>query len=1078
MTGRWCSAGRAPRAEDLFHGGLRVGVGGLRLFLQTRSQRPATEAGGRVTERKFVTSSRLRRRLYAGLALPCLIIALGGAPALAGPNPAPVSFNIEAGSLESALLAYAHQSGLQLLYSAELVAGRTAPALRGALAPDQALDRLLAGTGLVAQSTRPGVVVLKPARLAGLPGGSGEDLIAIAQAGSPAAITTGNPQPVRAAVEVAAAPSLLDEVVVTGSNIRGSASPTSPIIVFDREALDRAGHATVADMLTVLPQNFGASASADTGLVGSDPRNTNDTMATGVNLRGLGAPATLVLVNGRRMAGAGLRGDFADVSAIPTAAVARVDVLLDGASAIYGADAVGGVVNILLRRDFEGWETRARVGLATQGGGEEAQVAQTFGAGWSSGSLLASYEYHRREAVEGWRRAYTRSTDLRRLGGSDRRLIFAHPGNILNFDAATGSYSVGWGIPAGQSGVGLRAQDFLPGQANLVNQREDADIQPMTERHSLYLSMSQDLGERIRLFADARFSRREIELARPASLTVFNVTAANPYFVSPNGSTSHTIGYSFVDETGPAVTTGSSESFGVSGGLDLNLGHGWKAEVYGAHASETGRRIAKGLVNTRFLNEALGAIPDDPATAFVAARDGYFNPFGDTGANSPTVIAFVGSGYNRTVSASMSDSLNLKADGPVWSLPGGQIKAAAGAELRRETFEPRGVSLLSRAAPVSTGERDFKRQVAAGFLEVQVPLIGPDNATPWAERLELTLAGRIEDYDDVGRTTNPKLGLLWAPHGDLRLRASYGTSFRAPNLTEVYDTEGISPTFLANGAGQTLTLVLSGGNTELKPEEARTWTVGFDYAPEAVPGLSVSLSAFDIRFSGQIGQPVIRDTGNALTNPAYGPFVRRLQAGNPADLAAVQALIARSTSSQVGLFPPESYGAIVDARYVNAAEVRARGVDLQTAYGFTLGQDRFDLTANLSYLAEFSRKLTPTAAAVSVVDRPNEPVDLRGRATATWTRDAVSLMVAANHADNYTAPTGVGLEAWTTFDAALRWAPEAADGPLAGLALTLSAQNLFDTDPPFYDNPIGVGYDPANADPLGRVVALALTKRW
>lgn len=1049
----------------------------MRLFLQTRSPRPATQVGDRVTERKFVTSTRLRRRLCAGLALPCLMIALGSAPALAGPPPAPVSFNIEAGSLESALLAYAHQSGLQLLYSADLVAGRRAPALHGALAPDQALERLLAGTGLVAQRSRPGVIVLKAARLASFRGGSEGDLIATAQAETGSALAAAVPPAVGVATEAPAA-SLLDEVVVTGSNIRGAASPTSPIIVVDREALDRAGHATVADMLNVLPQNFGASASPDTGLVGSDPRNTNDTMATGVNLRGLGAPATLVLVNGRRMAGAGLRGDFADVSAIPTAAVARVDILLDGASAIYGADAVGGVVNIVLRRDFEGWETRARAGLATQGGAEEAQFAQTFGTGWASGSLLASYEYHRREAVEGWRRDYTRTTDLRSLGGSDRRLIFAHPGNILNFDAATGSYSVGWGIPAGQDGTALRPEDFLPGQANLLNQREDADIQPMTERHSLYLALNQALGERLRLFGEARFSRREIELARPASLTVFNVTSANPYFVSPNGSTSHTIGYSFVDETGPAITTGSSESLGLSAGLELDLGRGWKAEAYGAHASETGRRMARGLVNTRFLNEALGAIPDDPATPHVAAQDGYFNPFGDTGANRPDVIAFVGSGYNRTVSASMSDSLNLKADGPVWALPGGPVKAAIGAELRRETFEPRGVSLLSRATPVSTGERDFKRQVAAGFLEVQIPLIGAANALPWAERLELTLAGRIEDYDDVGRTTNPKLGLLWAPHRDLRLRASYGTSFRAPNLTEVYDTEGISPTFLANGTGQTLTLVLSGGNTELKPEEARTWTAGFDFTPEAVPGLSLSISAFDIRFSGQIGQPVIRDTGNALTNPAYDPFVRRLQPGNAADLAAVQALIARSTSSQVGLFPPESYGAIVDARYVNAAEVHAQGLDLQVAYGFSLGEDRIDLAANLSYLAKFTRKLTPTAPAVSVVDRPNEPVDLRGRVSATWTRDALSLMVAANHADNYTAPTGSGIEAWTTFDAVLRWAPQGRDGPLSGLALTLSAQNLFDTDPPFYDNPIGVGYDPANADPLGRVVAVVLTKRW
>lgn len=993
-------------------------------------------------------------------------------PAVAAPAPA-IAFNIEAGDLEGALLAYAAQSHRQILFDRALVAGLRAPSVKGALPPGQALDRLLVGSGLVVHQSGPNVFVLKAASAAR---GQGHRLPTGFVRATLANELLGD-APVVTAAETPTA-NVLDEVIVTGSLIRGADAPTSPVLQLDREMIDRGGHGSVADMLAALPQNFGGAGSADSALVGSDGRGTNDQAATGINLRGLGASATLVLVNGRRMGGTGTKGDFADVSALPTAVVERVDVLLDGASALYGSDAVGGVVNVVLKRKLDGLESRLRLGTSTQGGAEELSAAQTFGTSWSSGDLVAAYEYGKRWGLKGSERAFTATSDLRALGGTERRAFYSHPANILVFNPATASYQVGWAVPSGQSGVGLKPTDFIVGQPNLENTRIGADLLPRDERHNLYVSLVQDLGERVRFLGDIRYNHRDSEIARPNAVAIFNVNRTNPFFVSPNGSASHTMGYSFGDEIGPSISYGTSQSLGISAGLEIDLGAGWRGDAYAATALEIGKRNTERLVNSRFLNEAVGAVADDPLTAYSAARDGYFNPFGDLATNGPAVLGFIGSGYTRGRNLSTVATFDAKADGPLWSLPAGPLKAAVGIQVRQERFKPRTVSLVSGAVPVKAGGLTFTRAIEAAFLELRVPLVDPAMGVPGVSRLEISLAGRLERYGDFGQTENPKLGLLWEPIEALKLRASYGTSFRAPNMPELYQLQNTAPVLVGTGADQTLALVQTGGNRELDPEQATSWTVGFDYASQAVPGLSLSATWFDVAFSDQIGQPVLADIANALKNPAYAPFVTRVAAGDAAGLAKVKALMATSTSSNIGLFPAEAYRAIIDARFVNTGEVRVRGLDLTAAYGWTRGEDRFDVSASLSYLADYVRKLTPTAQPVQLVDIANQPADLRARMSGTWTRGPWGLTATLNHVDDYRSEAGRPISAWTTGDLQVRWAPQDQEGPLAGLSLALTVQNLLDEDPPFHDSAFGVGYDPANADPIGRFVALQLTKRW
>lgn len=1000
--------------------------------------------------------SCLRRRLLIGLATSAFLTPVFASPVMAAPQEATqtVAFDIRAGTLDTALIAFATQSGRNLVYSPSLVAGRQSEGLRGPFTPEAALERLLAGMAIDIHRRGDKAFVLKARRPGAAPAAS---LDAAA--------------PIEGVLDE---PSQLSEIVVTGSLIRGPAQGASPIVTVSRDDLDRTGKSTVADMLTDLPQAFGGNASADTNLANTDGTGANPTVSTGINLRGLGASATLVLVNGRRMAGSGLMGDFADISTLPTAAVDRVEVLLDGASALYGSDAVGGVVNVILRKDFDGAETRARIGGATGGGAFERQFAQTLGKTWDSGHALISYEHWQRDHVAAADRAYTADADLRPLGGTDHRFFYSHPGNILLL--AGGSYVPTWAVPAGQLGAGLMAASFQAGKVNYENQRAQSDILPEQNRDGVYAAFGQQLTPRLELNGDVRLARRKFAFALPGSVNIFSVTSANPHFVSPNGATSNVIGYSFTDELGPLRATGNSTSLASSLGADIDLGRTWRASLYGAYAEDVTRRDGRHRLNTRFLNEALGAIADDPTTSYSAARDGYFNPYGDTGTNNKAVLDFIGSGYLLTRYVSTVKTLNGQADGTLLTLPGGPVKLAFGGQYREEHFDTRTIAMTSRATPTTTLTGPFERKILAGFAELRAPLVGPDNARPGLQRLELSLAGRVEHYDDVGTTRNPKIGVVWSPIQSLNVRASYGTSFRAPSLPEVFQPQDGGPSFLAAGGGVTkLVFIRYGGNLNLQPEHAKSWTAGVDYVSRLVSGLRLSATWFDTRFRGQIGTPVYDNISNILGNPAYAPFVQTLDPNNAADQAKVAALLAGTTSA--GLYPTTAYTAIVDGRNVNTGGLHVQGVDLTARYGLPLGGGKLDLSGSLSYLLDYKRKVTPESAWLSLLDQARQPVDLRTKLGATWTRSAWSLTSGLNYVDDYKTAQGKPIDSWTTIDAQLAWRSQATNWS-QGLSLALSVQNLFNADPPFYDDPQGVGYDTANADPLGRFVSLQLTKRW
>ncbi|MCD9026767.1 TonB-dependent receptor [Luteimonas sp. BDR2-5] len=355
----------------------------------------------------------LRKTLYtaiigalAGGALPMHASAQerGAAPVQA---PAPVRFDIPAQPMPAALQAFSDQSGMQLLYRAEAVGSMMSPAVKGTLDRREALQQMLAGTGLEVVYSNGDVATVRPRTVAPTRENGGA-----AQSDRGASLDGQNdleddrrqapPTPGRRNV-------VIGEVVVTGTRIRGGETP-SPVITIGAENIREEGFTDLGEVIRSVPQNFnggqnpGVAAGAATGAAGL--ANQNITGGSSLNLRGLGPDATLTLLNGRRMAYGGFT-QTVDISAIPVEAVDRVEIVADGSSAIYGSDAVGGVGNVILKRDFEGLSLGARYGAASDGGMVTNEYNATAGANWLGGGLLATYKYSSVKPIYAANRDYT-----------------------------------------------------------------------------------------------------------------------------------------------------------------------------------------------------------------------------------------------------------------------------------------------------------------------------------------------------------------------------------------------------------------------------------------------------------------------------------------------------------------------------------------------------------------------------------------------------------------------------------------------------------------------------------------------
>ena len=861
------------------------------------------------------TKGTIRRILMAGCAAGAVATAamMGATPVAA--QSAQHQYAIGGQDLGAALRAFALASGRDVVFDPGLVRGKRTNGVNGALDDDDALRQLLAGSGLSFDQTASGGFVVRVER-----------------------------------ADDASEATKVQEVVVTGTHIHGNYTTGSPLIQIDRKQIELSGFSDTDQVVSSLTQDFSGGQNRVTSITTYTGANSSNDGGSGVNLRGLGAEGSLVLLDGQRLAPSGLAGNYVDVTMIPLAAIDRVDVLADGASAIYGSDAIGGVVNFITRKDYDGAETRVRYGGATDGGGDQLQIGQLFGRTWEGGSALLNYEYE--------------SDDP---------------------------------ITAGQRGI----------TSNLPSVD---DIYPEVRKNSGIIAIDQTVASNTSIFLDALYTARSLH-------SNVNVDFGGGLLV-------------------PDTYTVSSDSYSAIFGAKTRLSSNWNLTVLG--------NVARESTNTTSFY--------GPPFSFGSATDWRSSVY----------------------------ELDANADGPIAQLPGGAANLALGGSLRRESF-------LSTATP-STPQSS--RTVYAGYAELILPFVGPGNAVPGVERLSVDAAARYEHYSDFGSTTNPKVGVVWSPVSGVDIRGTYGTSFRAPLLSQLHGSTFnlfAIPWPLPNGSTED-SIYLQGGNPSLRPETATTWSGGVDIGPAALPGVKASLNYFKVSFANKIEFPFDSVTSNDsdyLVDPSLSQYVIQNPSASLVDQLFSNPKFANYCTPACS---PSDIKSIIDDNYTNAASVREDGVDVALSYVRETSIGMVGLSANATYILHLTQKLTANAPTISTLNSVFQPVGFRMRDGVTWKRDEFTGAIFVNYTNSYkdnSVTPIVPVSSWTTVDMTFVYnvgTEHAENQILRNLAIAFNVQNLFDAPPPYINTSYGglneVHFDGANANPLGRLVSLELRKWW
>jgi iron complex outermembrane recepter protein len=429
----------------------------------------------------------------------------------------------------------------------------------------------------------------------------------------------------------------------------------------------------------------------------------------------------------------------------------------------------------------------------------------------------------------------------------------------------------------------------------------------------------------------------------------------------------------------------------------------------------------------------------------------------------------------------------MKLDGSLFSLPGGDVKVAVGGEYNK--LQIRTGQVRGRAGLQTGTDQLLSRAVLSGFAEMLIPLFGPDNATAGFHSLDINIAGRIDRYSDVGSTANPKFGINWEPIEDLKLHASYGTSFRAPLLTSLVSAGG-SNLFIQNyfdptangGLGATVQgVAVSGGNLNLEPETAQSWSLGLEYSPAALPGSQFTLNYFDVKYEGQIVSYL--SNLNVLRQEAlFAPVILRG--------AAAQAMIASLVPGRVinggSLAQALAAQVFVEGRPRNQGTTIAKGIDFGLVVPFDLGSaGELKLAFRGSRFFRYDVAFTQGGVIVPQLNNIDYILKFRGRGALQYENGPFNFNVFVNYTNGYNNTNSTlvpKVAANTTVDLTMAYDFGEMLGVTKRFQIGLNVTNLFDKDPPFADiaptNNGGGGFDPTVASPVGRIIAVSLRSKF
>ncbi len=939
-------------------------------------------------------------------------------------------------------------------------------------------------------------------------------------------------------------------VEITGSSIkRIQTEGALPVQTISRTELDRQGILSAEQLISTLNLNGNGldNLAGNADVVSGQARGNNG--ATSANLRGQGASATLVLLNGRRVAAHGLNGGVVDLNQIPFAAVDRVEVLKDGASSIYGTDAIGGVINFILRKDFKGLSASATADVTEAGGGNILRGSVVGGFGdldKDRFNLLATLSVSDHKKLAGSERSFVNTFQADRGLSPDTRgapfatlFTLSGAGSLKTVLTRPGQTNTATGpLYNGATLNGINTLD-LPGQAGCASQPDmgayDEKVwaagagaqfgcawdngkaaviqQPVTNTNAV-LRGTWRLGEH-QLVAEAVLGRSES--AKEFSHNQISSSGGAATLTLPNGSV---VPSPFRNLAYPSTGAGYNRVFNalvatfpeLEANRGLPMAFRWRCIACGPREIETQSDTSRYLLAMDgplpFLagwDYRLGASSAKSTSKSVLGsgyhywqgfanllNTGVLNPFLLAGeAQTPQAMAALDAISARGVSLYGGEFSMTQADatvsGPLFKLPGGDVLAAVGVDMRTEKYKFNGnqsVNTNDVATWVFNAPFDnvnalagAKRDIKAAFAEVILPV---------TKQLELNLSARQDDYTGFGSTSNPKVSARFTPTDSLLMRGSYSTGFRVPTFNQLYNGVTESPysgvgivdpercpalvvnTTPGNACNAITFNTLFGGKADLGPEEAKMATLGLVW--QVSPQVSASVDWWSIERNGTIQSLGITGATGLLAN--YALFKDR--------------------------FIRNAAGTIVqiDQRWINAGETVTKGLEVGVRGTSPFMKGRLSGGLDIAYLLEKKSRLVPSApfgtSEVGVFTRSGD-LGIRWKHTAfvSYTEGAWNGTFTQLYRGGYAGyvPPGVANGSYTPSAWEPLVKPYATYGAsvsysgLKGMTLLFGIKNLFDKDPPYahaQDTNTGSGssWEPRVADPRGRSYQFGLEYKF
>lgn len=845
-----------------------------------------------------------------------------------------------------------------------------------------------------------------------------------------------------------------EEITVTAWALRDLTLSVAPTVIVERQRLDETGAPTLAEALRYISQ------SAYTRAEGSKVSG-----AQYAELRGLGPDTALILINGRRAlpSANSLLSSAFDLNTIPITAVQRLELLLDSGTAAHGTDAIGGIINIVLRKNVPEPKVEIRYGAA-EGGAEQKRM--TFSGGWATEQFHSALvlDYFDLGGLLGSERALWSNQDFRRFGGRDQRSRISSVGNINsqlpgNLPGLTSSFAA---VPLVDTTLGVSVDDFRPtaGTSNLESMFSYWSVVPEATRASVVGTSSYDFTEKLAASAEVLYVNRDATFYfSPPLLNGARVPASNAY--NPFGVP--VLATRMLSGMGPQHQSVESELLRAA----LSLNGRWAAWNWELSAVYSDEDAATWLYNEFDPAALMSALSNsDPTRAL--------NLFQNGSVGSPELLNGLRAPRHVDEFGSTGTQFAGYLDGPLWSLPAGPMRAMVGGEWREE----------SAVFGSRTGSFDEGRDIAAAFAQLRVPIIDLGMDVPMVHELSFNIGSRWDDYEDIGNGIRSQYGLVWKPHPYVTVKASRGRSFRPPSLYELYlpdiqtvarlsDPARRDPTWVGEPPryGEPVTVLNSfGGNPELSPVRAKTLTAGIEFSPDTAMNWNLSANYWRITMDNRVLllTPVL-----LLANESLFPERFERAAQTDTDLALNQP--GRLLS--------------IDSSRVNVGNVEVSGVDFAIRSDFQTSAGRFVPELLATWFDRYSSTDIPGRPAQDRVDLASEVgtiLSWRAIFSLGWKRGPFGINSAARFTPEYNdavAGTRTGrkvarqtlvdlqgsVDFGRWFGASSRW---------SGFKLAIGATNVFDAEPNFAAVGDAAGFDMSQGDLKQRSYYLRLEKSF